>query len=580
MARNFTRVSSEYLENASAVVSAWPVSFAAWFKSDSATTEQVILCIANSSVTNNFVSLSLRGDEYGDYIWAWSKQGNDAAISTAGYPTGQWHHAAAVFASASSRTIYLDGRNSNTNTNTSSDTGFDATAVGRHCDATPGDYFSGDIAEAAIYDVALTANDAAQLAAGFSPALVRTNGLVAYWPLIRDEDQDRVGGYDLTAYNTPAIAAHVSIRYPSMRQLFWGTANQEYEQAVAGVLTMSGTIAKLAQVARAGALTPSGALTRLTQVTREGVITPSGTTAKLPQVSQAGTITPGGTTTKQVRIGKAGTLVTSGALSAVRILLQSVAGAISFVGSLAKQGQKAISGALTPSGILSKSTAVNVAGTITPSGTLTAIRILLQSIAGTLGLSGALSKTVEISPGGAITPSGDVAKRAQRELSGNITPSGILSAVRMFFKSLAGTLGLSGAVTKLTSTDKGGIITPSGEVAKQAQVSASGGIAPSGTLGAIRLFFLALAGAFTSSGELVRQAQISPSGSITPAGTVAKMVQKALGGALAFIGALTASIVSSVPTRRNYTPSTRSNNSTATGARNYTPNDTGRNSDA
>ena len=51
------------------------------------------------------------------------------------------------------------------------------------------------------------------LARGYSPLFVRPQNLVAYWPLIRDEDQDRVGGYDMAAYNTPSVAAHPPIIY-------------------------------------------------------------------------------------------------------------------------------------------------------------------------------------------------------------------------------------------------------------------------------------------------------------------------------------------------------------------------------
>jgi hypothetical protein len=52
------------------------------------------------------------------------------------------------------------------------------------------------------------------LAAGFSPLFVRPQSLVAYWPLIRDNDNDIVGGYDMTAYNTPTVAAHPPVIYP------------------------------------------------------------------------------------------------------------------------------------------------------------------------------------------------------------------------------------------------------------------------------------------------------------------------------------------------------------------------------
>ncbi len=46
--------------------------------------------------------------------------------------------------------------------------------------------FDGRIAEVAIWDVILTADEAAILSKGYSPLFVRPQNLVAYWPLIRE----------------------------------------------------------------------------------------------------------------------------------------------------------------------------------------------------------------------------------------------------------------------------------------------------------------------------------------------------------------------------------------------------------
>jgi hypothetical protein len=223
VARLFARGSSEYLENASAVVTPWPISLVGWFRSDDATVEQAILCVGDTGSTNNFLSMLLRGDVGGDYLQAYSKNGDDKAITTSGYTSGKWHHGAAVFTSASSRTAYIDGANSATNTDTSNDAGLDATAIGRHNDSTPGDYFDGALCELGVYNVALTAGEVAMLAALYSPLFVRPESLVAYYSLIRD-DLDRVGGYDMTPYNTPAYTDHPPIIYPSPQSVVYVAA--------------------------------------------------------------------------------------------------------------------------------------------------------------------------------------------------------------------------------------------------------------------------------------------------------------------------------------------------------------------
>ena len=68
------------------------------------------------------------------------------------------------------------------------------------------------------WDAALTDDEVAALAAGHSPLLIRPASLVAYWPLgglSGDHDRDIVGGYDLTAYNSPTWADHPPVIYPS-----------------------------------------------------------------------------------------------------------------------------------------------------------------------------------------------------------------------------------------------------------------------------------------------------------------------------------------------------------------------------
>jgi hypothetical protein len=73
----------------------------------------------------------------------------------------------------------------------------------------------------AIWSAALTDAEAAILALGISPLLVRPASLAAYWPMIRDTDRDLVGDYHWTPYNSPTIATHPpKIRYPRLAAAF------------------------------------------------------------------------------------------------------------------------------------------------------------------------------------------------------------------------------------------------------------------------------------------------------------------------------------------------------------------------
>lgn len=214
MARLFDDASTEYLGNVGAVVLAEPMTLAGWFYSD-LDGGQTIVSVGDSAGTHYF-GLQLRGQDGGDPVVAKSfGSANVHASSTSGYSVNTWHHGVAVFAANDDRAAFIDGGNKGTESTASTVSTPDASSIGVSADSTPYGYFSGRIAEVGVWDAALTDVEVAILAAGYSPLFVRPQNLVAYWPLIRDEDQDRVGGYHLTAYNTPSIATHPPVIYPA-----------------------------------------------------------------------------------------------------------------------------------------------------------------------------------------------------------------------------------------------------------------------------------------------------------------------------------------------------------------------------
>jgi hypothetical protein len=79
-----------------------------------------------------------------------------------------------------------------------------------------GEHFSGDIAEAAIWAAALTAEEFAALAAGTSPLSIRPDALVNYYPIIgrHSPEIDLVGGNNLTV-NGAAARDHPRMFYPA-----------------------------------------------------------------------------------------------------------------------------------------------------------------------------------------------------------------------------------------------------------------------------------------------------------------------------------------------------------------------------
>jgi len=232
MARLFDDAQSEYLAYSGAAYSSMPMVFVGWFRSDDITAAQTILSIADKDTTNDIYALVAGGHLAGDPLYAFTKDGgsNDYAETTSGFSANTWHHACGIFASATDRRVFIDGGSKGTNATNITPANLDRTTISRNAWSSSQGYVSGRVAEAAIWNLtnwpgataALKADAFEQqalpaIADGFSP-LFFPLGLVACWPLggrtASDSDKDIVGGYHMTAFNTPSTAAHPRVIYP------------------------------------------------------------------------------------------------------------------------------------------------------------------------------------------------------------------------------------------------------------------------------------------------------------------------------------------------------------------------------
>ncbi len=107
----------------------------------------------------------------------------------AGHPVSQdWQHWAGTFAADGTVEFFLNGVwvNNQGGAGATAET-LDIVVIGSGAGSEGfNSYFDGQIAEAAVYNVILTAAEMLQLAAGFSPRFVRPQSLVCYYPLIRE----------------------------------------------------------------------------------------------------------------------------------------------------------------------------------------------------------------------------------------------------------------------------------------------------------------------------------------------------------------------------------------------------------
>jgi hypothetical protein len=208
MAYNFNG-SSQRLSTASTPVTAVPLTLACWFNPDRITANEALLTVINPSTADRFLLLILgaNSDQLRANIQVSGTQAS--ADSTAPFIAGSWQHAAGVFTSNTSRTVYLNGGNSATNTTSlAGPSGVNTIRVAsRPFGGVEGLFFDGKIAEVGIWNAALTTAEVASLAAGMTCDKVRPQSLVFYAPLVRNL-QDVKGGLTITNNNSATVAAH------------------------------------------------------------------------------------------------------------------------------------------------------------------------------------------------------------------------------------------------------------------------------------------------------------------------------------------------------------------------------------
>ena len=251
MARSFEAASSQWATVSSSPVSTVPCTLACWMRKDSNQTgyPAYLMAIGRSIDDNDELALRISSSSPHKIV-ATSRQA-DSSITTetaSGTSTGTWYHAAAVFASATSRTAYLNATGTS-GTDSSTPTSLDQIAIGALYRATSvGLSFDGAIAHAGIWNVALSATEVASLynnGIGADPRSVRPDALVAYWPLLNnDGDQDYWGNYHLTASGSPTYAQHppVLMRSRPKYVVLGSAAPTVGEVTITGTRTIGETI--------------------------------------------------------------------------------------------------------------------------------------------------------------------------------------------------------------------------------------------------------------------------------------------------------------------------------------------------
>ena len=183
MARDFDGV-NDLLRVGAAVVTTTPFTMACWFYPRNITGNHGLMGIETVGSNNNLHLLSAAGAVAGDPIRAWSRTSSSVSASTTtGFSANVWQHACGVWASATDRRVFLNGGSKGTNATNINPSGMNRTQIGMDQSGT--EEMSGLIAEACIWNVALTDAEVLLLANGVHPWRIRASAIAAggYWPL-------------------------------------------------------------------------------------------------------------------------------------------------------------------------------------------------------------------------------------------------------------------------------------------------------------------------------------------------------------------------------------------------------------
>lgn len=189
MARVFDGDISNRLLALSAPVTSSPVTLAGWVRPANASLLGLLFGLTAND-TDGWLGLPQgfyleAGNPHLNFQTTNASIGGTATASNA-FTSNVWTHCAGVRASTSSAFAYADGVEGTELTTTVGDPpGIDVVTCGADTTVTPGNVWGGGgrLAELGFWNVALTAVEIAELAAGASPLMVRPQSLQAYYPL-------------------------------------------------------------------------------------------------------------------------------------------------------------------------------------------------------------------------------------------------------------------------------------------------------------------------------------------------------------------------------------------------------------
>jgi len=241
------------------------------------------------------------------------------------------------------------------------------------------EFFNGDIAIGALWDVALT--DAQieslpfSLAAWFAPGQPRALWLLDQADVGQTLDDMTGRGANQNAITGTAVATESVPIFnygigPALERITAG--GQTFFITPSGLSTPTGSLTKQAQKTLSGAATPTGALSKLVGKVLSAASTPTGALSKLISKVLSAASTPTGALSKLISKVLSAASTPTGVLALAKVVLLSLSGSSTPTGTLTKQVNKGLAGSSTPIGSLAKLVSKFFSGFVTPIGSFLA----------------------------------------------------------------------------------------------------------------------------------------------------------------------------------------------------------------
>lgn len=232
MALSFSNSTPDYLAAGSAPATAAPLTLACWVRPTSTSLDMCPISVGSSSLATNYFIIGMRRSGIANdsnTIWALaadaSTPGGQSTRTTTTFSAGDWIHVAAVFTSSTVRKVYIAGvSEARVNQAGAVSPVVNAAAIGAIMAPTPFWGFEGDIAEAGIWNVALSDSEIAALAKwGRFARTVRPGALASSQPMRRASNEPGSTGTAFSAVGAPAQAStHPPVRLT--RPKLWAPA--------------------------------------------------------------------------------------------------------------------------------------------------------------------------------------------------------------------------------------------------------------------------------------------------------------------------------------------------------------------